>query len=781
MKNSTNVFSSERRKLVLALWVFLLIGQLSHGQEITGRIVDSRTDPLEAVVVVLQNPDSLFVAACVTDSLGIFTFPQGPRPYRLVIQQLSYKSRVILSEENSLGDILLEDDPYQLQQAVVRDFSSNMSVSESGALSFDPDKILAARPVSSALDLLKEIPCLESRGDSYALIGTSSTTITINGKSSKMSPEQLASFLSSLPAEDIEAVDLYYKSPAKSGVVGASIDFVTRKKRAERFETSGELSVSDYLAHYNSFGFQGYASFFKKNLSFELGLDKSWDRDYVGLDLDSRHTVSGRLHQIGQHTEQDQRTGKNMVFASMDYDLSEDANLSIQYSGSYNRTSNSSSGLTTVESLPFASLNKLSGRNDMTDLSVDFAYGRLEAGGELLFYDQRSSQLLDSEEDASSLTGESSQEDLIAKGYLYHSVKIGKPNTLSYGVNYSYSRSVNAYAGTWSESALDQDSFRSRQEENAVSAFAEWSHVFAPRGRLLVSLEAEYARSTLSDAGKTTVLWDGIDLYPSLSLTYRVYNNNFLQIALNSKKKYPPYWQTTAGRTYLNQYCVTEGNPSLTPSVSYQLNANYIIKQKFVLGLFVETTPGKVVQMLYQDPGELLAKYRYYNLERSEQYGALAVLPYSWPRFDVNLSVNAFYMRQAGMFEDYRFDRGCFGGRISATGNVYMMKDKSLSLQLAGWYQLPAVQGIYTIASLSNLSASLQWRPKGTNLSVILKANDILGTYRTRVSTREAGQDYSFVNDMDMRYVSLSLKYVFNNYEKKSSKTVDTDRLGGLN
>lgn len=779
--NKLNAISSLRRKPVFALLLMLLLGPVTYAQEITGRIVDSNAEPLGSVVVVLQNPDSLFVAASVTDSLGVFKFAQGPRPYRLVIQQLSYKPRVVLSEETALGDILLEDDPYQLQSAVVKDYSSSMSVSESGALSFASDKIVAERPVSSALDLLKEIPCVESNGDNYMLVGTTKTAITINGKSSKMSAEQLMSFLSSLPAEDIQAVDLYYKSPAKSGVVGASIDFVIKKKRAERFETSGVVSVNDLLAHYNAFGFQGYASFFKKNISFEVGLDKSWDHDYVGLDLASHHTVAGRLYEIEQQTSQDQRAAKNMVFANMDYDISEDANLTVQYSGAYNKTSNRSTGLTMMESTPVSSENRLSGQNNMTDVSVDFTYDNLEIGTELLHYNQQGTQLLDSEKEESSLSGTSSQKDFIVKGYVHHSVKIGKLNTLSYGVDYSHSRSTNAYSGTWSSSSLDQDSFRSRQVENAASAFVEWSHVFAPRGRLAVSLDAEYSRSTLTDADETKVLWDGIDLYPSLSFTYRVYKTNFLQIALNSKKTYPPYWQTTIGRTYLNQYCVTEGNPSLAPSVSYQLNANYIIKQKFVVGVFMDTEPKHSVQMLYQDPTELLAKYRYYNLDQSAKYGILTVIPYSWPWLDANLTVNAFYMRQAGVFEGTRFDRGTIGGRASATFNIYMTKEKNVSAQLSGWYQLPVVQGIYDIDGLSCVTASLTWRPKKTGLSIILKANDVFNTYQMRVSAREAGQNYSFLNDMDMRYVSLTLKYVFNNYEKKSSKTVDTARLGGLN
>lgn len=138
-------------------------------------------------------------------------------------------------------------------------------------------------------------------------------------------------------------------------------------------------------------------------------------------------------------------------------------------------------------------------------------------------------------------------------------------------------------------------------------------------------------------------------------------------------------------------------------------------------------------------------------------------------------------MRQAGVFEGTRFDRGTIGGRASATFNIYMTKEKNVSAQLSGWYQLPVVQGIYDIDGLSCVTASLTWRPKKTGLSIILKANDVFNTYQMRVSAREAGQNYSFLNDMDMRYVSLTLKYVFNNYEKKSSKTVDTARLGGLN
>lgn len=46
-------------------------------QEVKGRVMDEAKQPVEAATVIMQTPDSIFIDAVITDSLGYFTFPKS--------------------------------------------------------------------------------------------------------------------------------------------------------------------------------------------------------------------------------------------------------------------------------------------------------------------------------------------------------------------------------------------------------------------------------------------------------------------------------------------------------------------------------------------------------------------------------------------------------------------------------------------------------------------------------------------------------------------------------
>lgn len=58
------------RRGLIALAFVLFLGVAANAQTITGKIVDSRNEPIEAVTVVAQTIDSVFVDAAITDSTG---------------------------------------------------------------------------------------------------------------------------------------------------------------------------------------------------------------------------------------------------------------------------------------------------------------------------------------------------------------------------------------------------------------------------------------------------------------------------------------------------------------------------------------------------------------------------------------------------------------------------------------------------------------------------------------------------------------------------------------
>lgn len=59
-------------KRLIALVFLLFLCVIANAQIITGKIVNSKNEPIEAVTVVAQTIDSVFIDAAITDSTGHF-------------------------------------------------------------------------------------------------------------------------------------------------------------------------------------------------------------------------------------------------------------------------------------------------------------------------------------------------------------------------------------------------------------------------------------------------------------------------------------------------------------------------------------------------------------------------------------------------------------------------------------------------------------------------------------------------------------------------------------
>ena len=57
-----------------------------------------------------------------------------------------------------------------------------------GKLQYDIPNLMKSKPVDNAFDILGELPGVGKSGDNISLLGTSETTIIINGRKSSMTP-----------------------------------------------------------------------------------------------------------------------------------------------------------------------------------------------------------------------------------------------------------------------------------------------------------------------------------------------------------------------------------------------------------------------------------------------------------------------------------------------------------------------------------------------------------------------------------------------------------------
>ena len=81
--------------------------------------------------------------------------------------------------------------------------------------------------------------------------------------------------------------------------------------------------------------------------------------------------------------------------------------------------------------------------------------------------------------------------------------------------------------------------------------------------------------------------------------------------------------------TYLNGYSELQGTPGLRPMTNYNLNGTYILKQKYIFGLFYTHTSDYFAQTPYQATDRLALIYKNTNWNYMRMIGANVILPLS--------------------------------------------------------------------------------------------------------------------------------------------------------
>ena len=121
-----------------------------------------------------------------------------------------------------------------------------------GKLQYDIPNLMKSKPVDNAFDILGELPGVGKSGDNISLLGTSETTIIINGRKSSMTSEQLADMLKATPSSKVKKIEVMYSTPPQYGVRGASINVVIENDRSLADILKGEISLTGKQAWYFS-------------------------------------------------------------------------------------------------------------------------------------------------------------------------------------------------------------------------------------------------------------------------------------------------------------------------------------------------------------------------------------------------------------------------------------------------------------------------------------------------------------------------------------------------
>ncbi|EOS19594.1 MULTISPECIES: outer membrane beta-barrel family protein [Parabacteroides] len=699
---------------------------------------------------------------------------------------LSLPTQMLAQKQTGSETILVNDSiTLNLPEVFVKAERPLVKVAD-GKLQYDIPNLMKSKPVDNAFDILGELPGVGKNGDNISLLGTSETTIIINGRKSSMTSEQLADMLKATPSSKVKKIEVMYSTPPQYGVRGASINVVIENDRSLADILKGEISLTGKQAWYFSPTALMNLSYTGKKYAADLSYSANYRHGRSTEDMHAEPTVNGTKYDILQKNWSENKGISHNLRGAFEYDFSNKDKLSASYTGKYvqDKPVSLRGGQTDFKGIETVNTaSRTTGPSFLHSTRIDYnGHKNLNAGIDYTFYKDKSLQdLVNNFEDSNDQDrrNESKQKSQRANIYINHFVVVGEGWKISYGAEASLSGTTNEASALLNNEKESEGTFYMKQKEHSAGIFGGFSRSFGKKFTLNASLAVRYYKASVDSAGKKGTLWDQADLFPSLSAVYRINRSNMLQFSLSSNRKYPSYWATTPNTYYMNIYSVIKGNPQLKPELNYSMQLTYVIKNKYVLGAFANFQPDKIQQMSYQQHDRLQSVFHSINLDTHTMYGLMAVVPFrAGEVLSSRLTLMGFSIHDKGTLVDISFDRKKLFGRAMLTNTIFLTRDKNLSLDISGDYSSPAIQGIYDIDPLYSLDAALVWTLPKKRLRLTLKGSDLLNSQKPLTHIDEQGQKSRMELFQDIRSVSLTLRYSFGGYKEKKVKSVDTSRFG---
>jgi hypothetical protein len=230
-----------------------------------------------ATITLLNLDDAKVVNGTTSDSNGQFKLTDvGEGTYKLTIYFIGYQTsvmnNVLVSKSNStiaLANIKLVNNPTTLKEVTVTS-KKNIIENKIDKLVYNAEGDITSQ-TGVATDVLKKIPQVSVDVDgTVELQGNSSIRFLINGKPSTIYGNNISEVLQSIPASQIQSIEVITSPGAKYDAEGTAgiINIILKKSTAEGINGNMSVSLGSRLengtinmsAHHKHFSANAFAS-----------------------------------------------------------------------------------------------------------------------------------------------------------------------------------------------------------------------------------------------------------------------------------------------------------------------------------------------------------------------------------------------------------------------------------------------------------------------------------------------------------------------------------------
>lgn len=791
---------------ILVTILFFLITGSSWAQnrlQVRGVVYDDAGSPIENVsIYLLSAKTKAIIKTTLTDESGVYNLTNVPKG-EFVIQASSIGYAPYVTNAFVINDVSLTMEAFKLvvEASIINEVTVEGKVplvqQRDGKLVLNVENSTLSAG-NNALDILQRAPGVSvDKDENVLLMGQQGANVTIDGRQTYMSGDQLASFLKAMDGSQIKSVEVGTGRTAKDDAEGSigTINIVLKKNRLEGVNgtflasaaqgkhTRGNTSLNVNYKKNNT-SFFGMYGFTADKRQYDLNINRIVKSDVVNRVFDQKTDMidNDKTHnyRMGVEHKTSERNTVFMQFSGMRYDEKSKSN-SLTQIGPDGVKVDSVLHTATQTDEPFNrySLNfnnefkidsngkKLTFDADWTAFrnknSMNFDYRTTDPSGILLYEPEleRSSMPL-------------KIDIYVAK--LDYVQPIGK-GKMEAGLKYSYVKSDNNLGfehyvnGSWQEYAGRSNYFV--YTEKVSAAYVDYSRELG-KWSLKLGVRGEHTDSdgnsiTLGRREKT----DYFKLFPSANVGYVASENHVFSLSYTKKVSRPNYRFLNPFEYFIDKFTSQRGNPYLKPQYTDGFAMNYTLYKMFNLSVGADFTKDAMVESLGQDSESGKTWITRDNLGKSStsylNVNAPAQIGKVWT---MNNNLTLVYMHFKGPIAGSYLNDGqaFFQGR--STNNFRL--SKSLSAELSANYNSAFVYNVYKIHARWGLDLGFNYNFKDQKSSLKLAGTDLFRTQKNNISTNFGEFDSLIKQYNDNRTVRLTFTYKFGSL-KQQFRRVNTD------
>ena len=774
---------------------------------VKGALQDSKSETLPYAHVGLYNPaDSSLVKVETTNESGMFRFANIPAgSYFLKASFIGlpdmYRTDIAVpaSGELDLGLLQFGEQSQELAEFEVTEERTMVEV--------HPDKTVfnVQGTINStgtdAISLLRKAPAVTvDNQDNINVLGRSGVRVFVDGKQLPLAGDDLSNYLKSLPADQIDRIEIITSPGAKYDAEGNAGIIDIRLKKDKNVGANGSLSGTLTQGELTRYNINGSGNYRNKKMNVFGG---------VGYNVnDNFHNIDMINYQNGFYLQEVNNTQNNRDIMNYrlgtDFFLNKNHTIGFLIGGnsvdaeeiSYNQIEISDQATTSIiDSVLIAenegdreasqntfNLNYRFFGEKGRSLNVDLDYGTYQNENRRFqpnrYYESVNRDSLFSEI-IKSFDTPTDIEIYTAKADYETNLKKGK---LGFGGKYSLVATKNQFEVS---DVLDTetvvDSTRSNlfdYDETVYAGYVSYSTPLGKKWNLIAGLRAEQtiSKGTLTpydpSLAEPPVEQNYLNWFPNAGLTYNYKPTHSFSLNYGRRINRPDYNILNPFRNQLSEFSFERGNPFLQPEIVNNVELGYTLQYRYNFKIGYSQTTNQITRLIGPDDDDPRAGFiSWDNLATQEVISFNASLPFTvtkWWSMFMNASVSHI---------DNQADYGD-GAVVDVQVISYTIYQAStfnlpggFKGEISGYYAGPGVWGgVFKYDANYSIDLGLQKMFLKEKLKARVSASNITNRFGWMGESNFDGLRSVGTGRWDNRTISLSLNYNFGNQNIKSRK-----------